>query len=239
MNQSIDKTTLFEAKYVDVESINSFDRLINETNENGSIENTLCEEGTKVSEPISIDTLPVTREELDNSEQEDTTRSTEIHPQSKGPIDDESLNIMEMNKTSMMQTTSQTLSVPSKLITFSKESPERISNNALLIPYQATYSPLIPKRLNTKTLEEKSQELIVIERLLGVTSGSKLEEGGNSVNKKDIQGDKEKLVQTLEFVKPNIKPSTTLEEKSKDTSPSSSLPNSNFVSFRKSCCNIL
>ena len=125
----------------------------------------------------------------------------------------------------------------------SRQKMQEKFNETVLIPYKSSYSPLLTMKRNQKhPFEEKTPELILIEQLLHINANDKIEDTicsdvlNAQENKKEdflssTSSETETIAQPVATIK-KISP----EHKQKSAPPQKE---SNFVSFKESCCNIL
>ena len=119
----------------------------------------------------------------------------------------------------------------------SRQSMQEKFNETILEPYKASYSPLLTIKRNQKNpFEEKTPELILIEQLLDVHDDPKIEE-------EHLETKEEKKIEsqtpTYSKVEPNNNPPKSISNNSSELAkpdPASPDNDTNFVSFRKSCC---
>ena len=120
----------------------------------------------------------------------------------------------------------------------SRQTMQEKFSETILEPYKSTYSPLLTMRRNQKNpFEEKTPELILIEKLLDVRDEPKVE-GHEQVETNEINKD-QTTGPTYAKVEPSNKPPpATLEKPIEPAKNLSTNPekDTNFVSFRKSCC---
>ena len=120
----------------------------------------------------------------------------------------------------------------------SRQTMQEKFNETILEPYKSTYSPLLTMRRNQKNpFEEKTPELILIEKLLDVRDEPKIE-ATEKVAAKENNKD-ESTAPTHAKVEPSSKPPPAILEKPLEPAKNLSTnpeKDTNFVSFRKSCC---
>ena len=119
----------------------------------------------------------------------------------------------------------------------SRQTMQEMFNETILEPYKASYSPLLTIKRNQKNpFEEKTPELILIEQLLDVHDDPKIEEE-HLETKEDNEVESQTPI--CSKFEPNNNPPQSISNKSSEIAkpdPTSPENDTNFVSFRKSCC---